>query len=79
MSTLLPPAEAARYLNLSVNTLACVRSYGSGPAFVKLGGRVFYTRSDLDDWIASRRVRSTAEARALPKQRRARIAELGAA
>jgi hypothetical protein len=66
-SELLPPPAAAAYVNLSENTLAGGRSYGTGPAYIKIGGRIFYMRSDLDAWIASRRVKSTAEGRALPK------------
>ncbi|MBK5960261.1 hypothetical protein CCR97_18940 [Rhodoplanes elegans] len=66
-SDLLPPAEAAAYTRRSVNTLAGWRSTGAGPTFCKLGGRIYYRRTDLDAWIESCRVTSTAEARALPK------------
>jgi len=44
-------ANAALYLGLSVKTLACMRSQGTGPPFIKLG-RIFYWRQDLDAWIA---------------------------
>lgn len=67
---LLPPSEAASYTLISDATLAAYRSRGVGPAFVKFGNRVFYQRRDLDEWIASRRVRSTAEGRALESHSR---------
>jgi hypothetical protein len=54
--------DAAAYLGLSVKTLAMKRCAGTGPPFVK-AGRVFYFRADLDQWLRSRRVNSTAEAR----------------
>ncbi len=69
-----PPA-AGGYISTAPNTMAGWRSLGTGPTFCKIGGRVYYRKSDLDDWIASRRVSSTAEARALPKQSRVRDAE----
>lgn len=67
---LLPTADAATYVNQSPATMASHRSCGIGPVFVKLGNRVFYRRGDLDDWIASRRVRSTADARTLESHAR---------
>src|SRR5260370_18660066 len=51
---------AAIYVGLSVQTLAIKRSNGTGPKFVKRG-RVFYYREDLDEWLRSMRVSSTAE------------------
>ena len=39
--------NAARYLGLSVKTLAMHASRGTGPSFVKRG-RVFYFQEDLD-------------------------------
>lgn len=54
---------AAAYLGLSVNTLANMRSKGTGPRFIRMG-RIFYYQSDLEDWIgANPRVQSTAQAR----------------
>ena len=43
----LPPrylrtAEAARFLSLSGRTLEKHRTYGTGPAYRKIGGRVVY-------------------------------------
>jgi predicted DNA-binding transcriptional regulator AlpA len=56
--------NAAAYLGLSVKTLAMWRSQGIGPKFLKLG-KVFYYREDLDAWLKSGVVNSTAQARLL--------------
>jgi Helix-turn-helix domain len=42
--------NAARYLGLSVKTLAMHVTRGTGPKFIKRG-RVFYFREDLDQWL----------------------------
>jgi hypothetical protein len=42
--------NAARYLGLSVKTLAMHASRGTGPRFIKRG-RVFYFREWLDEWV----------------------------
>lgn len=44
--------------SLSVRTLANWRSLAEGPAFVKVGARVFYRMDDVLAWEARRR-RST--------------------
>ena len=61
--------EAASYCRLSKQTLERFRVSGGGPRFVKFGksggtAAVRYRKSDLDDWIAGRVVRSTSEASA---------------
>jgi predicted DNA-binding transcriptional regulator AlpA len=43
--------EAARFLGLSGRTLEKHRSYGTGPRYSKLGGRVVYALSDLQAWV----------------------------
>jgi predicted DNA-binding transcriptional regulator AlpA len=43
-------AEAARWLGLSGRTLEKHRTYGTGPAYKKIGGRVVYALSDLQTW-----------------------------
>jgi predicted DNA-binding transcriptional regulator AlpA len=45
--------SASTYLGLSMKTLAMMRTKGSGPKFIKRG-RIFYYRSDLDEWLNSR-------------------------
>jgi hypothetical protein len=51
----LPPrylrtTEAARFLSLSGRTLEKHRTYGTGPAYRKIGGRVVYAIDDLKAW-----------------------------
>ena len=55
-------SEAADYLRLSTRTLERHRLTGAGPRFCRLGRRIVYRRSDLDDWAATRTFLSTAEA-----------------
>jgi len=45
--------EAADYMRSSVGTMRNNRSKGIGPDYLKLGGRVFYTKSQLDAHIIS--------------------------
>jgi hypothetical protein len=54
--------NAATYLGCAPKTLAQKASLGTGPKFVKRG-RVWYYKSDLDEWMGSVRVSSTAQAR----------------
>jgi len=42
--------QAAAYLGLSHRTLEKHRTYGTGPAYRKLGGRVLYAIDDLAAW-----------------------------
>jgi hypothetical protein len=60
-SPFLSPKEAAAYLNISASMLAKLRVYGGGPCFHKLGRRVTYTLQDLEQWVGSRRRRSTSD------------------
>jgi predicted DNA-binding transcriptional regulator AlpA len=46
--------QASKYIHLSTATLARMRKDNSGPAFVKLGARVLYRKTDLDAYIASK-------------------------
>ena len=43
--------EAARFLGLSGRTLEKHRTYGTGPRYAKLGGRVVYRLDDLQAWV----------------------------
>ncbi|MEH3091311.1 MAG: helix-turn-helix domain-containing protein [Agrobacterium cavarae] len=49
--------EAARFLGISIRTLEKHRTYGTGPTYRKVGGRVLYTVHDLEAWteIGSRK------------------------
>jgi predicted DNA-binding transcriptional regulator AlpA len=42
--------EAARFLGLSGRTLEKHRTYGTGPKYRKIGGRVVYALEDLKAW-----------------------------
>jgi hypothetical protein len=53
--------EAADTLRLAVGTLQNKRVAGTGPAFHKFGGRVLYSRQDLDAWANTRRRLSTSD------------------
>lgn len=47
---LLRTPEAARFLGLSGRTLEKHRTYGTGPTYRKIGGRVVYALTDLQGW-----------------------------
>ena len=53
--------EAARFLSLSGRTLEKHRTYGTGPAYRKLGGRVVYAVEDLQAWAAKGAKNSTSD------------------
>lgn len=53
--------EAARFLGLSSRTLEKHRTYGTGPAYRKLGGRVVYAVDDLKAWAELGTRRSTTD------------------
>ena len=63
--------EAARFLGLSERTLEKHRTYGTGPAYRKLGGRVVYAIDDLEAWADRGAVTSTSDPRGsvLPAKR----------
>lgn len=62
-----PPArylrtpEAARFLSLSGRTLEKHRTYGTGPQYHKLGGRVVYSLADLIAWAKPGKKKSTSD------------------
>ena len=45
--------QAGEYLGLSSRTLEKHRTYGTGPVYRKLGGRVVYDLADLTQWADS--------------------------
>ena len=63
--------EAAQFLSLSARTLEKHRTYGTGPAYRKLGGRVVYAIDDLEAWTERGAVTSTSDPRGsvLPAKR----------
>ena len=53
--------EAAMFLGLSPRTLEKHRTYGTGPIYRKLGGRVVYALADLQQWADSGTVSATSD------------------
>ena len=47
--------EASAYLGMSPSWLNKTRLNGTGPVYMKTGGRVQYETSDLDAWLRSSR------------------------
>lgn len=75
-AAVLPPRylrtkEAAQFLSLSPRTLEKHRTYGTGPSYRKLGGRVVYALDDLQAWTERGAVTSTSDPRGsvLPAKR----------
>jgi hypothetical protein len=50
---LLTPRECAAYRRCSGRKLDRERADGRGPAYVRIDGRIFYRRADLDCFIAA--------------------------
>ena len=61
ISPFLTVEEAANYLRLKKRTLDNMRWMGTGPAFRKHGGRVYYHEEELATWSLDSRVHSTSE------------------
>ena len=61
-NALLFPEQAAKYLLLSISTLARMRIAGNGPTFVRVSPqRVAYRVSDLDKYLDGRTRTSTSQ------------------
>lgn len=58
---LLRTKEAARFLGISLRTLEKHRTYGTGPTYRKIGGRVLYAVYDLEAWSAIGARKSTSD------------------
>lgn len=80
-ATSIPPRylrtpEAARFLGLSGRTLEKHRTYGTGPRYSKLGGRVVYRVDDLQAWVDRGSKQSTSDdtgEEVLPAKRHAAV------
>ena len=44
--------DAARYIGVEEGTLSNWRYLGQGPEWVRVGGKIFYFQSTLDEYIA---------------------------
>jgi excisionase family DNA binding protein len=60
----LTPREAAAYLKTSTSTLAKRRLTGDSPRYSRIGTAIRYRKTDLDQWMADSRIRSTSESMA---------------
>src|SRR6185312_15217515 len=60
-TAVMTPPQAARYIGLSVATLAKARCWGGGPVYLRLGRKIAYARADLDAWLAARRAKNTSD------------------
>lgn len=63
--SLINTRDAAERLGVSRRTLETMRQRGTGPAYIKLGHRVLYNPAQIDVWVTSLSVTSTAEAKRL--------------
>lgn len=53
--------QAATWLHLCKRTLEKHRSYGTGPAYRKIGGRILYDIADLRAWVEAGSRNSTSD------------------
>jgi hypothetical protein len=60
-SSYLRTSPAADYLGLSPRTLEKHRTFGTGPRYRKIGGRVIYQVADLRSWADMGLRQSTSE------------------
>lgn len=58
---LISPSEAGSLIKKATGTLANMRTAGTGPQYIKLGNRVFYTRRFLLEYREENTFRSTSE------------------
>lgn len=56
---LLTPAETAKFMRTTPQSLGQQRYQRRGPKYVKVGSRVLYRRSDIRDYLDSRTVQTT--------------------
>lgn len=55
LDDLITEAELADRLGRSTYTVARYRRHGEGPPFIRLGRQIFYSRTDIDEWLHSAR------------------------
>jgi len=55
---MLTTAEAAKYLRVGAQALNLMRSANAGPAYVRIGRKVFYRIEDLDSYINANKVQT---------------------
>ncbi len=55
LKDLMNTQQLSAYTGMSTSFFEKGRIYGYGPAFIRIGGRCFYRRSDVDAWLQSHR------------------------
>lgn len=58
--------EAAAYIGVSKGWLDKLRHVGGGPDYIKIGRRIVYDITDIEAWLANKRLRHTSEKVAQP-------------
>ena len=58
---LLPPADVAKLLKVSLSWLAKARMRGDGPPYIRVGRAIRYAEAALLQWMKSRQRLSTSE------------------
>ena len=58
---LLNQSQVAKILGTTEKFLEARRCRGGGPSFIRVGRLCRYRRSDIDQWVESRRVSSTSQ------------------
>jgi predicted DNA-binding transcriptional regulator AlpA len=51
MDPLMTPKEVATFLSIHEQSLQRMRSQGTGPVFVQVGGAIRYQKSAVRDWL----------------------------
>lgn len=59
--TFLTTKQAAALLTFSPKTLERMRCKGNGPKCLKLGGKIVYRQSDINNWIEANLYTSTSD------------------
>jgi predicted site-specific integrase-resolvase len=55
------PEGVSERIGVTTKTLAHWRCAGSGPKYVKIGGRIMYRPEDVRDYVAARVINRTSE------------------
>jgi len=62
--------DAASYIGFKAQTLNKWRSRKRGPAYLRIGGKIRYLRSDLDTFLSASRVDPAATPKLQPRRKR---------
>ncbi|MGP5496819.1 helix-turn-helix transcriptional regulator [Corynebacterium flavescens] len=47
------PKQTSEATGFSVATLATWRSRGNGPKFLRIAGRIYYLKTDVQEWLTT--------------------------